>query len=220
MTLRKTLSIILILTGFLIAIWGQFTLLAGIPFFIVGVIINFITNRPLWTKLAWTILPIVLWLPSILGFWLFKNKALSQGDTYIFPKGFHGQAIIAFGISKGDTTMLKNERRIFLFDTSGILITQAKAPAGIVDQQFYCQDKTEHLTPIATYSYMQNIKEINDSSTIKVFGWNEKGSTATNNCEYQFFNFKICSLAELDTIDNGFKSWKLHDKIKKVACGQ
>jgi hypothetical protein len=108
MTLRKTLSIIFILIGFLIAIWGRFTLLVGVPFFIIGVVLNFATNRPLWTKIAWTILPILLWLPSMLGFWYLKNKAASQGDTYIFPKGFRGEAIIAFGIANGDSTLVRN----------------------------------------------------------------------------------------------------------------
>ena len=90
----------------------------------------------------------------------------------------------------------------------------------VFDSQFFYKNIYRQLTPIATYAYMQKTKDNNDSSTIKVFGWNEKGATATNNCNYQFFNFKICSLTELDTIDNGFKSWKLHDKIKQVACGQ
>lgn len=220
MKLRKRLSIILIVLGFLIAISGRFTLLAGLPFFIIGVIINFTTDRALWAKLTITILPILLWLPLMLGFWYFKNKSVSQSDTYIFPKNFRGQAIIAFGINNGNTTVAKDGRRLFKFDTSRILVTQAQVSTGIVDQQFFYQDEHGQLTPIPTYGYMQDTKENKDSSTVKVFGWHEIGSTGSKDCSYKFLNFKVCSLAELDTIDNGFRSWKMQDKIKRVACGE
>ena len=143
-----------------------------------------------------------------------------MGDTYIFPKDFHGQAIIAFGINKGDTLIIKNGRRIFSFDTSGVLLTQADPPRGIVDQQFFYQHSNGQLVPLLVYSYLQDKAENKDSLTTKVFGWHEKGSTGSKDCNYSFFDFKVCSLVELDTIDNGFKSWKLHDKIKQAACGQ
>lgn len=220
MTLRKTLPIILIILGFLIAVWGRFTLLAGLPFFIVGVIINFTTDRALWAKLTWTVLPSLFWLPSMLGFWFLKNETISMGDTYIFPKNFHGEAIIAFGLSRGDTVTISNGRRVFTFDTSRVLITKAEAPRGIADQKFFYADKSGQLTQIPIYAYMQNTKENNDSTTTKVFGWHEKGTTGTNDCSYRFIEFKLCSLAELNTIDNGFKSWKLHDRIKQVGCAQ
>jgi hypothetical protein len=220
MTLRKTLSITLILLGFLIAILGRLTLLAGIPFFLIGVILNFTTDRQVLIKLTWTIFPILLWLPSMLGVWYLSNKAVATGDTYIFPKGFHGQAVIAFGLKKGNTATIKNGRRVFSFDTSGIIVTQADPPKGIIDQKFFYQDTNGELRPLSVYSYMQDKAEDKDSSRTKIFGWQEKGSTSLKDCNYTFFNFKVCSLAELNTIDNGFKSWKLHDKIKQQACGQ
>ena len=220
MTHRKTLSVVFIIVGFVIAIWGKFTLLFGLPFFVIGLILNWTTDRRLWLKLTLTILPIVLYTPSMLGFWYLKNKAVSQADTYIFPKGFHGQATIAFNISKGDKVKIENGRRVFSFDTSGLLLTQATDAKGIVDQQFYYKDSMGLLVKLAPYEYTRNTTNTNDSSTIVVFGWHEKGATGDKNCSYKFYDFKICSLSELDTIDNGFKSLKMHDIIKRKACGQ
>lgn len=219
MRLRKTFSFVSILLGFLIAIWGRFTLLAGVPFYLIGVFLCLTSDWKLWLKLTLTIFPILLWLPFMLGFWYMKNKTESQADTYIFPTGFHGQGIIAFGISEGDTVKIENGRRVFAFDTSGIIMTKAIDPKGLIDQEFYFKDITGRLTKIPTYEYnYDKIIDKSDSTSTKIFGWHEKGVTGEKGCNYKYFNFKVCSLAELDTIDNGFKSWKLHDKIKKKAC--
>src|SRR5690349_7758309 len=113
MTIRKKLSAILIVVGFVIAIFGKFTLLPGVPFFLTGVILNFTTDRSIKAKMIWLMLPILLWMPMMMGFSYFKNKAVSQADTFIFPKGFHGQAIIAFGIRNGQDVKVVNGRRIF-----------------------------------------------------------------------------------------------------------
>ena len=215
MTLRKRLSTILIVIGFVIAIFGKFTLLFGVPFFLLGVILNFTTDRSCIAKIMWLVLPILLWMPMMMGFWYFKNKTVSQADTYIFPKGFRGQAIIVFGIKNGQNLKIVNGRRIFQFDSSGILLTKADVPKGLVDQKFYFKDNSDSLTPITLYPYVyhQKTKENSDSFTVQLFGWNELGSTKAKDYDYRFMNLKICSLAEIDTIDNGFKSWKMHDTI-------
>jgi hypothetical protein len=221
MRLRKTISVLLILVGFLLAIWGKFTLLAGLPFFITGAILNFLTNRALWLKLLLVVLPVVLWMPAVQGVWYTKNKAASHQDTFIFPKGFVGKVVIAYGLEKGDTVQVINGRRIFRFDTSGVLITQAPVAKGMVDQQFFYEDSAGNLTKLNPYSYFKQDKTKEDSTLVQVFGWHEIGSTGNDaSCKYKFMNLIVSNINQLETVDVKFNSWKLYQKIEQQVCVQ
>jgi hypothetical protein len=151
--------------------------------------------------------------------WYVKNKSASTGDTYIFPKGFNDAAVIIFEIETGDPVNLVNGRRTFRFDTSRILITQAADPKGMVDQQFYFEDSMGNLTKLNPYAYYLKKNAREDSTSIQVFGWHEKGhSSNSNSCDYKFMTFYVCNLKELNRMAAGFKRFKLLEKIESKLC--
>ncbi|MCH5598670.1 hypothetical protein [Niabella ginsengisoli] len=81
-------------------------------------------------------------LVTINAWILATKKSISFARRHIYiSRNFHGQAIIAFGVTTGVSTIINDGRRIFMFDTSGILLAQAQAPRGIVDQKFFMKVK-------------------------------------------------------------------------------
>lgn len=195
--------------------------MAGLPFFITGAILNFFTDRALWLKLLLVILPVALWRPAVLAVWYAKNKEVAQQDTYIFPKGFIGKAVIAYEIENGDTLQVVNGRHTFRFDTSGIIITQAPPARGLIDQQFYYEDSLGNQTRLKPYPYFPNEKAVQDSTSIQVFGWHETGFRPTaKGCEYRFMELSVCRLGHLDSIDVGFMGWELKEEIEQRICGK
>ncbi len=220
MKTRRTISIFLISLGFVLAILGKFTLLVGLPFFVIGVVVNWTTDLRLWTKLTLTILPIALYVPFMFGFWYLKNKSISHADTYIFPQGFRGHAVIAFNIDTGDTIHIENERRIFTFDSTRLILTRAVDSRGLVDMKFFFKDSLGQLFSIPLYPYFQhNSKSTSDSLTTYVYGWHEKGSSGDKNCKYKFYEFTVCADSEFDSVSRKNLYWDFDKKIRQLSCG-
>jgi energy-coupling factor transporter transmembrane protein EcfT len=220
MTKPKTISLLLIIIGFCLSVWSMQIILYGVLFFLAGITLDFFIERPLWIHLLFLLLPLILWQPVMLQVRNIKLNRISQKDSYLFPKGFRGEALIAFGINKGQALQTENGRRIFNFDTSGVLITQAPITEGISNQEFFYRDNQGKLIPLATGDFYanQNAALQQDSIHVKVFGAGEIATMFGQHCSYKYFLLKVCTMAQLDSVDADFKTFRLHDKVKKFAC--
>jgi len=160
------------------------------------------------------------------------NQKSSEGEDFIIPNNFIGEALIAFEQEDGKEIKYKDGRRIYEINNEGILKTKFEVnPYGIVyDRNFYYQNggKYRKLKYIDGHSLLHRYydttqtnsenKTLIDPDSIVVLtsiGNFERDSFAINRSELVFgkeFKGKIKTL-KIDTFKNLLKYQRLPDSI-------
>ena len=134
------IGLTLVILGFIICIISFYFLIFGVPIFLIGATLIFISKKTLLTKFTSILVPIILWLPATWTFLYFNG--MTTPETYLIPKDFHGSFRIIYGEECGIVPIEENGRRIFEIPDDGILIIKNKQEAGWIDNEYYLVDKS------------------------------------------------------------------------------
>lgn len=149
----------LVILTFIACAISYYLLIFGLPIFIFGAILIFISKKTFKTKILSTIVPIGLWLPTTIIFLYFYSK--TTPETYLIPQDFHGKFRVIYGEQCGIEPKEEDGRRVLEIPSNGILIIKPKFEAGTVDHEYYLVDKNGHKTKVPM------LFDYNDSKKIK-----------------------------------------------------
>jgi hypothetical protein len=114
----------------------------------------------------------------ILGFLAFSCQGRKGEDTiYLIPKNFEGNLFVIFEQNTGKDTVYEGKRRVYVFDTSGVLKTKFKPNYGLQQSFFFYVDSKGNRISLkyslpwqkrnADDVYAYNIETGNDFDTTK-----------------------------------------------------
>ena len=106
--------------------------------FIIGLIILWLTNRKVKTKILWSLCPILFFF-SYQFLWKWYNT--TEPETFLIPEKYRGKVLIVFNSKCGEEIEYENGRRIYKVPNDGILLTKFNDEQGFINQEFYLVDK-------------------------------------------------------------------------------
>lgn len=80
---------------------------------------------------------------------------------YLIPKDYEGNLMIIFNQDKGLETTYEKQRRLYVFDTSGILKTKFSPTSGIQQNHYYYVDRLGNRTALK-YALPSQLKGTNE----------------------------------------------------------
>jgi hypothetical protein len=105
--------------------------------FLLGLILVWLSDRQVKTKIIWTLTPFIFYAAFQFG-WYHFNKA--PAETFLIPQEFRGKIHIHFNNPCGQAAEVENDRRQYKIPTTGILLSQFADKQGFIDQQYYLVD--------------------------------------------------------------------------------
>jgi hypothetical protein len=123
-----------------------YLLIFGIPTFLVGAILVFLSKRTIKVKLLTTLTPLLLYIPSTLLFLYAYN--FSTPKTILIPKEFEGNLRIVYKEKCGINYEKKDDTKILTFPKNGILILNEEFDRHI-NYNYYLIDELGKRTQIA-----------------------------------------------------------------------
>jgi hypothetical protein len=98
----------------------------------------------------------------ILFFILFLSCGRKGEDSvYLIPKDFEGNLLIVFNQDKGTDAVYEKQARLYLFDTTGVLMTKFSPNYGVQQNHYYYVDSLGNRTDIK-YALPSQLKGTDD----------------------------------------------------------
>lgn len=152
----------IILLAFIGSINPYFVIFTA-PAFIVGVVILWFSKLEQKLKWLWTILPLILWIPSM--FLAFKisdivSEYTAQKLDFIFEEDFEGSVVIVANQPCGQEVMIGVDRELLYIPTNGILLYRGELESGRVDHRYFIKTNKDSLIRLperSSYMYYENI---------------------------------------------------------------
>jgi hypothetical protein len=139
------IGLILIIASCIACIVSYYLLIFGIPTFLVGVTLIFLSKRDIKTKLITTIIPLLLYFPLTFLFLSIYNY--STPKTILIPQNFNGTLRIVYEEECGSNYEKKDGDRILRFPPNGILVLNEDFD-GSVNYHYYLVDELGNRTEI------------------------------------------------------------------------
>lgn len=158
-------DLVLIVFGYIISL-NPYWWIFGTPLiFIGGVILAWLSEKSLMSKILLTLLPILLWLP---GFWAFVYLGSSHmtPETFLIPQNFRGKITLYYNEPCGQELQKVDGRYIYHIPSNGVMIIKNPFETGIIDQNYYFVDSSG--------------KKINKIDLLDQRDFNEEYTTAKN----------------------------------------
>ncbi len=117
--LKFIVGILFIVIGWLISL-NIFLLIVSIPLFLIGAVLDLLSDRKVIVKIITIVLPIILWF----GIWKILGYMIQQKDsiTVVFPNQFSGQARVIYGEKGGIIPQVKNSEMQLIIPANGVLV--------------------------------------------------------------------------------------------------
>ncbi|HTI57517.1 DUF6843 domain-containing protein [Mucilaginibacter sp.] len=201
-------GVVLIALGYLISLMPYLWLFGTPLIYLTGVVLIFISKRSTRTKVLFTLLPIIFWLP---GFWLFVYFASEHmtPETFLIPQNFRGKITLYYGEPCGQQLQKIDGRYIYHIPQNGIMIIKNPLETGIIDQQYYVVDsngrKTSKLDMLVQRDFNEEYTiEKNPHkpkrNKIAVFLGGTGGSGAVNGVDEDHYKFREMYVDSWDSL--------------------
>ncbi|GAB3910018.1 DUF6843 domain-containing protein [Mucilaginibacter boryungensis] len=113
-------------------------------------------------------------LTIIIALVFFVSCKFAEKESYIFPEGFVGNAIIFTNLRNGDEEVYDHEgRRLYLISTSGLLLSRFKETYGVIDKKFFFGTKHKLNSEIKGVEPQDNIESLDKEKTYAFYGNDE-----------------------------------------------
>lgn len=139
------IGLTLIAISFIACVVSFYLLVFGIPIFLVGAILIFISNQTIKTKLLATLIPLILYIPSTFLFLYVYNY--STPKTILIPKEFNGILRVVYEEKCGSNYDKINGVKTLTFPENGILILNEDFDRHI-NYDYYLVDELGNRTKI------------------------------------------------------------------------
>ncbi len=144
--LKFILGIFIMLCGWIIC-FDVFLLIIGIPFFLIGMLLVFLSKKSIAVKIITVAIPIVLWW---IGFEIILHEINKKTPvTLLIPENFKGQVRVVYGEMNGVVPQKENGRMLLAIPENGILIVQPFLESGLDDIEYYAVDSKNQRTRIS-----------------------------------------------------------------------
>ena len=195
--MKKNIGILFILVGFLLSVlfpWSY--ILFGAPIYLIGVIIFWFGKSSNKTKLAWTIIPLLLWYPLVV-FWLYSynsiGKIKTQKRDYYVSEEFKGRLIIVES-KCGKKPQVKDDRLQFEIPKNGIYFFNGELKSGHINRRVFVKQSSGEIIQLKDRIWPTKPEEKDTLGKEKVVGfWGGSFGTRTDqaNKESNFISVNI-----------------------------
>lgn len=159
--MKNKIGIILISISFLASL-NPFIFLYTLPVFLIGLLSLWLGNRNLSYKIAWTILPILLWYPCMNIFvssYISFQEMIRPRYDFIFPANFEGTAVIVEDMQCAKTPKNRNGRIVLEFPDNGVLLYRGRLESGHMDNKYFQADSTGMLNELIDFHWASSASE-------------------------------------------------------------
>lgn len=209
----------LIAISFIACVVSFYLLVFGIPAFLVGAILIFLSKQNIKTKLLTTLIPLILYVPSTFLFLYAYNY--STPKTILIPKNFEGKLRVIYEENCGRNYDKTDGIKTLTFPENGILVLNEDFDRH-VNYNYYLVDELGNRTKISQIlDYKDRMQKrpcvlVGGSGTIGQTI--EANSTNHGEKEITFSDFYIYNK---DTVDrNDFKSQQKFDSLTTAIVKQ
>lgn len=129
-------GITLIILGYLICLMPYWWIFGTPIIFITGVSLMWLSRKNKTTKILFTILPIVCWLPGF-GLLMYFGSEHMTPETFLIPENFRGKITLYYGEPCGQELQKENGRLIYHIPENGVMIIKNPFETGIINEE-YC----------------------------------------------------------------------------------
>lgn len=143
--------------SFIACVISFWLLFYGVPVFIIGTILVFLSTKTIKIKLLTTILPVGVYFPLMYLFLLIYNH--TEPKTFLIPANYQGTIRIVYEEKCGTKIQKENRRQLLEFPENGILILSENFDGGI-DNEYYLIDKSGRRTRVEEIIDFKNSKKI------------------------------------------------------------
>ena len=229
----KIVGIILIVLGTLSITISPYTLYfyyLPLIILIVGIILIWLTNTKLITKIVCTISPIIFY--SIYTYlWTLSNTL--PPEFFLIPKDYRGKVNILYKSNCGILLTETENKLIYQIPNDGILILKNEQEFGFINQEFFLVDKSGKKTKLPK----MDVRDFNEEWTLEknpnepsrnqlgIFHWGRTGTygETTDINGKKIDNYKECTFQEFyistyNDLDKkyGFKYERSFDSIREA----
>lgn len=213
------IGLTLVAISFIACVVSFYLLVFGIPTFLVGVILIFLSNQTIKTKLLATLIPLALYIPSTFLFLYAYNY--STPKTILIPNDFDGTLRVVYEEKCGSNYDKIDGVKTLTFPKNGILILNEDFDRHI-NYNYYLVDKLGKRTKVTqTLAYSDKVQK---RPCVLVGGSGTIGQTIEANSinyEKKGITFSDFYVFNKDTIDrNDSKSQQKFDSLTTTIVNQ
>jgi hypothetical protein len=223
--LKFILGIFIMFCGWIIC-FDIFLLIIGIPFFLVGMILVFLSKKSILVKSITVAIPIILWFVGFEIILYEINKPTSI--TILIPQNYDGEFRIVEGEQNGVAPTEENGRITVTIPENGILITQAHLNLKeSTDFEYYYVASNGNRTKLSSENGKENIKLPSVEFKGMTSPPNDSGQSneAARKLDYLYDSFEVNSgidvlIPTTDSFSNlELKLTQLTDSLIKIERG-
>ena len=208
-----------IIISFIACLISFYLLVFGIPTFLIGALLIFLSKRTIKTKLLTTLIPLVLYIPCTFLFLYIYNY--SSQKTILIPKNFNGNLRVVYEENCGVVYEKKEGVKTLTFPDNGILILNEDFDSH-VNYKYYLVDKLGNKTEIPQiFDFKDRVQK---RPCVLVGGSGTIGQTVEANSisqEVKEISYKDFFVYNKDTVDrNDYKSQQRFDSLTTVIVNQ
>lgn len=214
------IGLTLIAISFIACVVSFYLLVFGIPTFLVGSILIFLSNQNIKTKLLTTLIPLIFYVPSTFLFLYAYNY--STPKTILIPKNFEGNLRVVYEENCGRNYDKTDGIKTLTFPDNGILVLNEDFDRH-VNYNYYLVDELGNRTKI---SQILDFKDrIQKRPCVLVGGSGTIGQTIEANTENQeekgiiFSDFYVYNQDTINRNDN-YKSQQRFDSLTTIIVNQ
>jgi len=213
------IGLTLIAISFIACVVSFYLLVFGIPTFLIGAILIFLSNQNIKTKLLTTLIPLILYVPSTFLFLYVYNYSIPK--TILIPKNYEGNLRVVYEEKCGSKYDKTDEVKTLTFPESGILILSEDFDRHI-NYNYYLVDELGNRTEIPQMlAFSDNVQK---RPCVLVGGSGTIGQTIeaeTKNQEEKGITYSDFYVYNKDTVDrNNFKYKQKFDSLTTAIVNQ
>jgi len=128
----------LIIISFIACVISFYLLVFGIPTFLIGAILIFLSKRKIQAKLITTLMPFLLYIP--LSYLFLYGYNYSTPKIMLIPNNFEGNLRVVYEENGGDKYEKTNDVKTLIFPENGILILNEQFDRHINYKYYFVDD--------------------------------------------------------------------------------
>ncbi len=210
--MKKQIGISIIVIGFIISLASPYTvMIIGVPTFILGVILLWISKTNKRTKIIWSLVPPILWIP-LTTLWLFMYNSIgkmnAQKRDYYISEDFKG-AVVIVESKCGNEPILKDDRLQFEIPKTGVYLFNGELKSGHIDRRIFLKKENGELKQLngGIWPTKSEEKDTTGSETVTGFWGGTFGTRYDqSNSESNFTSINI----ETNKVYTDKQIWKMN----------
>lgn len=147
---------ILVGISFIACVASFYLLIYGVPVYILGALLVFLSRTKLKTKLFSTLIPLVLYLPSTYVFLLIYNY--TPPKIFLIPSDYSGPLRIVYEEKCGVKPVKSNGRQVLKFPETGVLILNVDFDGGVNNKYYLVDSKGNKNEVPQTLDYKDSVR--------------------------------------------------------------